>query len=298
MCYNEGHKQEEKGASRMFWWFAALAVLGLLLLWAVLPGRPSAAQRAMLQNWHVAHRGLHTADKTTPENSMPAFLAAGAAGYGIELDVQLSRDGEVLVFHDDTLDRVTGASGRLDARDWAELRTLRLCGSEEGIPRFETLLEKLAAQGSAGPLIVELKTGPRNPLLCQKTLALLRGYPGSYCIESFDPRILAWFRRHAPEVLRGQLTQPYAEFRTGGLPVVRAFALSRCLGNFAARPQFIAWGPGPKNLPKNLLIRLAEGFGALRVRWTVRDTDIPALEALHAGYDALIFEFFTPGPRW
>lgn len=278
----------------MIWWCAALAALGILLLAAVLPGRPSSAQRAMLQNRHFAHRGLHTADKTVPENSMPAFLAAGAAGYGIELDLQLSRDGEVVVFHDDTLSRVTGASGRLDARDWAALRTLRLCGSEEGIPRFEELLARLAAQGSAGPLIIELKTGPRNPLLCQKTLELLRGYPGAFCIESFDPRILAWFRRHAPEVLRGQLSQPYAEFRKGGLPPVRAFALSRCLGSFAARPQFIAWGPGPKNL----LVRLAEGFGALRVRWTVRPEDTPRLEALRAGYDGLIFEFFTPGPRW
>lgn len=272
----------------------ALAAAALLILAAVLPGRPSEAQRAMLQGRCLAHRGLHTPDRKIPENSLAAFAAAAAAGYGVELDVQLSRDGQVVVFHDDTLDRVTGAPGRVDAYSYDQLRQLRLCGTEEGIPLFEEALGLLAAYPEMGPLLVELKTGPRNDELCRKTLALLRRYPGAYCIESFDPRIVAWFCRNAPDVLRGQLAQPCAGFRQGGMAAARAWALSRCLGNFLARPQFIAWGPGKKNLP----VRLAEGFGALRVRWTVRPDEERQAEALRAGFDALIFEFFAPAPRW
>ena len=277
--------------------FLVLLALAALALWAVLPGRPSAAQRELLHGRHIAHRGLHTPDRALPENSLAAFRAAGAAGYGIELDLQLSRDGQVVVFHDDTLARVTGAEGRLDARTWEELRALRLCGSEQGIPLFSEVLAMLAGQGSAGPLIVELKSGPRNAELCQKALALLRSYPGGFCIESFDPRIVAWFRKNAPDILRGQLAQPCAAFREGGMGRAGAFFLSRCAGNLLARPQFIAWGPGPKNLA----VRLAEGCGALRVRWTVRPDeagDAARLAALHREYDALIFEFFAPGPAW
>ena len=258
-----------------------LVLLFLLVLFLVLPGRPSAQQRALFQFRCFAHRGLHTPDKSVPENSLAAFEAAAARGYGIELDVQLSRDGQVVVFHDDTLDRVTGVSGRVDAYTLEELQQMQLCGTQQTIPLFTQVL---ATVNGRGPLIVELKTGPRNPELCRKTLEILRGYPGVFCIESFDPTIVAWFRKNAPDVLRGQLTDAKKNFTT--LKPTLGFLLSRCLGNFLARPQFIAWGPGRKNL----LVRLVEGFGPLRVRWTVRSQDDP--QRLEAEYDALIFEFW------
>lgn len=267
------------------------AALALLFLAAVLPGRPGADQRAMLQNRHFAHRGLHTPGPERPENSLAAFAAAAAAGYGIELDVQLSADGQVVVFHDPTLDRVAGVPGRVDAHTWQELSALRLCGGGEGIPLFSQVL---ALVDGTVPLIVELKPGPRRAELCQKTLAALRGYAGPFCIESFDPRIVGWFRHNAPDVLRGQLAQPCAAYRRDGMALPGAFALSRCLCNFWARPQFIAFGPGKKSLP----VRLAGAMGAAGVRWTVRPDEQPDLDALHAEFDVLIFEGFSPAPRW
>lgn len=265
----------------------SIAVI-LTALWAVLcPGRPSAAQRALLTGVNYAHRGLHTRDKSVPENSLAAFAAAVKAGYGIELDVQLSQDGEVMVFHDDTLDRVCGVEGRVDAYPAEALQQMALCGTRETVPLFTQVLDTVRGQA---PLIVELKTGPRKKELCEKVLLLLRGYKGPYCIESFDPRIVAWFRKNAPDILRGQLTDAPGAF--GGQPFVQRVALGNVLANCIARPQFIAHGPGSKTP----FVRLAESMGALRVCWTVRDTD--NIDSKQAANDAVIFEFYSPAPRF
>lgn len=156
------------------------------------PGRYGEAQKQLVYGVNHAHRGLHTKDKTVPENSLPAFRAAAEAGYGVELDIQLSRDGQVVVFHDDTLDRVCGVHGRVDEFTFEELRGMRLCGTQETIP---LLTEVFEVMGGRTPMIIELKTGRRNDELCEKGLALMRAYNGPYCIESFDPRIVRWFRK-------------------------------------------------------------------------------------------------------
>ncbi len=255
----------------------AAAALPLFLL---APGR-AGKKKAPFVGRSFAHRGLHTEDRSVPENSLAAFRRAVEAGYGIELDVQLSREGEVVVFHDDTLDRVCGVPGRVDARSLPALRRLRLCGTEEGIPLFSEVLRLVAGRV---PLIVELKTGHRNRLLCEKALAYLRRYEGPACIESFDPRIVAWFRFHAPERFRGQLAQLPEEYRKDGMNPAVAFALGNTLLNAAARPEFIAYRIGPRPLP----VRLAERLGAVPVGWTSHE---PGNEE---GRGAVIFEFYTP----
>lgn len=174
----------------VFLWVLAVCIV---LLWLFLrPGRYGEAQKQLVYGVNHAHRGLHTKDKTVPENSLPAFRAAAEAGYGVELDIQLSRDGQVVVFHDDTLDRVCGVHGRVDEFTFEELRGMRLCGTQETIP---LLTEVFEVMGGRTPMIIELKTGRRNDELCEKGLALMRAYNGPYCIESFDPRIVRWFRK-------------------------------------------------------------------------------------------------------
>lgn len=145
----------------------------LLPLYAVAPGHASRRQKKIFRGVNYAHRGLHTRDKSVPENSLAAFRQAAQEGYGIELDVQLSKDGEVVVFHDDTLDRVCGVHARVDELTWPELQQLRLCGTDEQIPLFSEVLKNI--QGCEA-LIVELKNGvphhlplhhhPQNALLC------------------------------------------------------------------------------------------------------------------------------------
>ena len=122
-------------------------------------GKLSEEKKQIFLHRNFAHRGLHTKDRKVPENSLAAFKRAAERGYGIELDVQLSRDGQVVVFHDDTLDRVTGVVGRVDSYDYDDLKKMHLCGTSETIPLFSEVLKNI---GGAGPLIVELKHCPRN----------------------------------------------------------------------------------------------------------------------------------------
>ena len=256
---------------------AALAAPLLFLA----PGSATRRQRAPFRGVNYAHRGLHSRDRSVPENSLAAFRLAARAGYGIELDVQLSKDGQVVVFHDADLRRVCGVDKRVDELTLAELRKLRLCGTEESIPLFS---EVLGAIRGAGPLIVELKTGRRNRELCEKTYRLLEDYRGDVCIESFNPFIVTWFRFHARDLIRGQLAAPYREFRKDEVPALRAFLLSRTLFNILARPQFIAYQIGPRPPA----VRLAELLGAMRFGWTSHE---PRNEK---GRDGVIFEYYKP----
>ena len=259
---------------------AGLAAAAAVPIALLAPGRASGEKKAPFLGRNFAHRGLHTPDKQVPENSLAAFRAAVENGYGMELDVQLSKDGQVVVFHDDNLLRVCGREERVDELTLMELRTLSLCGTGERIPVFSQVLKQV---GGRTPLIVELKSGPRNTELCEKTLALLRDYDGDFCVESFDPRIVAWFRRNAPDLLRGQLSQPCELFRREQGPLM-SFLLSHTLLNFLGRPQFIAYKIGPRPA----LVRLVELFGAMRVGWTSHG------EENEKGRDAVIFEFYHP----
>ena len=256
-----------------------------LPLFLVAPGRAAKRQKAPFLGANVAHRGLHSQDKSVPENSLEAFRLAAEAGYGIELDVQLTRDGQVVVFHDNTLDRVCGVPGRVDEFSFEELQQFRLCGTEQRIPLFSAVLDVIRGRG---PLIVELKTGRHNRELCQKTYALLQRYRGDVCVESFDPKIVAWFRFHGRDLLRGQLAAPTKEYVKDGYKPALGFVLSHVLPNCLGRPQFIAYRIGPRPL----LVRLSELLGAMKVGWTSHD---PASEK---GRDTVIFEFYRPRLRY
>jgi len=247
----------------------------------VAPSKVSEDLYAPFQNRNVAHRGLHTQDKSVPENSMAAFEAACQAGYGIELDVQLTKDGQVVVFHDDDLKRVCGIDARVDSKTLEELEEYRLYDTEQGIPLFAEVLALVAGRS---PLIVELKTaGPNNEELCEKTYELLAGYTGEYCIESFDPRIVGWFKKNAPEIVRGQLVCPASGYgeNTG---ILQSHLMANCLLNFLGRPHFIAYKVG-ELAPMN---KLAIAMGAKAVCWTSRCL------GHEEGNDTVIFEFYHP----
>ncbi len=261
----------------------ACGAAAVLLPFAMLaPGSASRRQKAPFLGRNFAHRGLHSRDKAVPENSLEAFRLAAEMNYGIELDVQLSKDGQVVVFHDDTLDRVCGVHGRVDEFDYSELKEMKLCGSRWGIPLFSEVLHTVNGRG---PIICELKRGRHNRELCRKTYDLISSYRGEICIESFDPTIVAWFRFHARDLVRGQLAMPASEYpddTPGGK--VFSFLASRTLLNFLGRPQFIAYKIG-KQPPA---VRMAQLLGAMRVAWTSHE---PRNEH---GKDCVIFEFYKP----
>ncbi len=252
---------------------AAVALPTFLLA----PGRATKGQTAPFWGRNFAHRGLHSRDRSVPENSLKAFELASAAGYGMELDVQLTRDGQVVVFHDDDLRRVCGVEGKVWDYTFSELQKFPLCGTEERIPLFSDVLNTVRGRGA---IICELKNGPRNRELCKKTYDLIAAYTGEICIESFNPFIVSWFRFHAPELLRGQLATDSYE----GRGALQSFLLRNCLFNWAARPQFIAY----KLVKRPLAVRFSELLGAMRVAWTSHE---PRSEK---GQDAVIFEYYKP----
>ena len=148
----------------------------------------------------IAHRGLWRSGGA-PENSLAAFEAACRAGFGIELDAQLSADGEAMVIHDDTLERLTASAGLVEEQTADELQALRLLGSCEIIP---TLGEVLTLIDGRAPLLVELKTPPGQEGLLERRVAdLLAEYAGPVAVLSFNADALAWLAAHAPDIRRG-----------------------------------------------------------------------------------------------
>lgn len=267
-----------------------LIILALFLLFYYLlkPQRPMNQQMIPFHHRNIAHRGYHTKDKLIPENSMAAFSQAVDSNYGIELDVQFTKDFKVVVFHDSTLNRVCNVNGRVDAYTYEELQKFSLCGTRERIPLFEDVLKLVHGRT---PLIVELKTGKHNTRLCKTVYDMLTNYSGDFCIESFDPTIVRWFKLHAPQIYRGQLSATYHSLRKD-LDFFKRFFLSTCLCNFLGRPNFIAY----EKLESPLTVKLAYFLGASRVVWTVRDDD--CIKEFEHKNETVIFEFYHPASHF
>jgi glycerophosphoryl diester phosphodiesterase len=265
-----------------------LLILIALVLFLIAPAKALPEQKKAFYKRNFAHRGLYTQDQSVPENSMEAFRAAVAAGYGIELDIRLTKDGQVVVFHDDTLARVCGIEGRVDDYTLEELRGFALYGTDQRIPLFTEVLHLVDGRV---PLIVELKNGPWNAQLCEKAWAILLQYTGAFCVESFDPRIVAWWKKHARQVLRGQLSSNYRDLRKHQGAVI-SFALSRLLTNVLARPHFVAYS---KHRTSHLA-KLCVQMGAMPVVFTARPED--DTDKLQRENEAVIFEYYTPRIRY
>ncbi len=272
----------------MIWIPIVLSVLAayfLLLLFLIAPRRPEENKVKPFYGRNIAHRGLFSKDQSIPENSLAAFVNACEHGYGMELDVQLSSDGQVVVFHDDTLDRMCGVRARVDDLTFEELRELSLRETDQKIPLFSEVLETVAGKE---PLIVELKTCGKRAELCKKTYELLKEYDGEYCIESFDPFIVRWFRKNAKHIFRGFLSQPPKHYGDSARDKLTGALLGRLLLNCFARPEFIAYKIGKKPLS----VKFCLGLGAVPVAWTAHD---PGSEKNH---DVVIFEHYEPEIRF
>ena len=230
----------------------------------------------------VAHRGLFDNEKGIPENSLPAFELAVKNGFGIEMDVQASKDGVLVVFHDDTLKRMTGAEGKLCDYTFEELRALRLLNTDCQIPTFEEFLK--TADGVN--LVVEIKTHANIGEVEQKVYDALKNYNGNYCIESFNPFIVRWFKVHAPEVIRGQLS---CSFEGSGFSAFKRWLLSKlklCKWNGS---QFIAYDATTLKGNK-AVVRFGRKIPV--ICWTVKSQK--QYDELCGYFDNMIFDSFYP----
>lgn len=229
-----------------------------------------------------AHRGLH--DDDVPENSVAAFEAAVRAGYGIELDVHPSRDGEAVVFHDLDLERLTGLPGRVTSLPVAELMRRNLLGTQERIP---LLGEVLQAVDGRVPVMIEIKNQSGRAGGVERRVAeLLATYRGPVTVASFNPRTVGWFARHTPGILRGQTAMRLDDPK---VPRMVRGALQQLRFNPVTRPHYVSYELG--SLPTPWTDAWRERGRAL-VTWTVRDESDLARAREHA--DNHVFEVIRP----
>ena len=255
-------------------------VLILALLWVLaVRGRSGHPGMKDFLGWSYAHRGLH--GDGVAENSLTAFRRALENGYGMELDLHLLKDGNLAVMHDSLLNRTTGQAGRMEDLTTDDLKNYRLEGTEDTIPEF---MDVLTLVNGKVPLIIELKPVDGNHArLAQTACKMLEGYKGVFCIESFDPRCVAWLRKNRPDIIRGQLSENFFKDRTD-LSDGLKFLLTHNLLNFYAQPDFIAYHFATRNdtLSNRICRKLWHVQG---VSWTLRSRE---------DYDTAVQEGWLP----
>ena len=234
----------------------------------------------------IAHRGLHN-KMTIIENTEGAFAAALRGDYAIECDVQLSADGEAMVFHDDELDRLTEAKGQVNALTAKELRRVKLKLTTD---RMQTLAELLEQVDGRSSLVIELKSlWDENDALAKRAIEVLKGYDGPCCLMSFDPGLVACLRELSPHTVRGivadRTTHPYYN----ALPLAKRYAM-RTFGHLAqTQPHFVSYNW--RELPFEPVTEIRK-LGHPVITWTVRSQE-EASQALRYS-DQITFEGYVP----
>lgn len=262
-----------------------LLIVAILYLLAIMPRVTGKPDKTGFMNCLYAHRGLHDNASDAPENSLRAFQKAVDAGFGIEMDIQLTKDDIPVVIHDFDLKRICSAEGKVRDYTYEELQQFNLYGTDQKIPKFEDVLKLVDGKV---PLVVEFKIDGDDLSLCPIADKILREYKGLYCMESFNPLCVRWYRKHHKEIMRGQLSM--AHLKPDSKNKLLDFALQFLLFNFLTKPDFIAYDHHAyKNISRRLCWKL---FGTVAVAWTIRSKE--ELEMAKAHFDLFIFDSFLP----
>lgn len=240
-----------------------------------------------MKSSYIAHRGFHSLDKSIPENSLLAFKKALDYGYAIELDVHVLKDGNVVVFHDDDLQRMCKKDLKLNEVTYDEIKNYKLLNTNERIPLLTDVLELVDGKT---PLLIELKPKGDIYKLCHAFMVIINGYHGEFAIQSFNPKILRWFKTNFPEIPRGQI----AEYFTNDETISKAtkFLLKRMLLNILTKPDFINYNL--KDLP-NKYVNKASGKGLVIIAYTAKNN--LEFEMVKKYYHNSVFEYFRPDEK-
>jgi glycerophosphoryl diester phosphodiesterase len=237
----------------------------------------------------IAHRGLHDRAKGVVENTMSAFRAAVDGGFAMECDVQISADGEAMVFHDYTLERLTDESGRVDGKSAAALGGTAVTGGSDTVRPLGDLLDMV---GGRVPVVIEIKSRFDGDLrLTRRVVEVLAGRGQPVAIKSFDPRIVAACRMLVPDRPRGivaMLDYTYPDYE--GVSGAEKHAMANLLHFQETAPDFISWRV--RDLPAAAPFLCRTQLGLPVMTWTVRSPEDRALAAAHA--DQMVFEGFAP----
>ena len=237
----------------------------------------------------IAHRGLHDAASGVIENTAGAVRAAIAAGYGIEIDLRISADGEAMVHHDEELGRLTEGEGRLDRLSAAELKRVAFRGSSERMLTFGELCDLV---GGRVTMVPELKSRfDGDERLPARAAAVLAGYRGAAAPMSFDPAQLELLRQKAPSLPRGIIAAKYRpDPYWDRMPLWQRYAMGTLLPALTARPHFVAYGVDDLPAIGPWLARHLAGLPLLT--WAVRTND--QWQRAKRWADQIIFEGFRP----
>ena len=262
-------------------------VLAVLFVVLIAPRTIGQADLSQMEGYHYTHRGYHDGNVAVPENSLAAFQAAVDAGYGIELDIQLSSDKIPMVFHDADLQRACGVEGKIWDYTCEELQQMKLFGTEETIPTLAEVLELIDGQV---PILVEYKMDKVDTDVCAYSHELLKNYDGPYAVQSFHPFALFWYRRNASDVPRGILAKNFLREaqENGEKATVVDFLTTNLMLNVISYPDFIAYDYQDADYYALKLCRL---MGAKTSTWTLKD---PAhYEQVKGQFDLYTFEGFA-----
>ena len=266
--------------------FVFLVIAYLLMIMPRMVGKPDTKP---FKNHLYAHRGLFDNESDAPENSMKAFKKAVDAGFGMEMDIQLTKDGQMVVFHDWRLKRMCGVEGKVCEYTFDELQQFSLLKSEEKIPLFTEVLKLVDGKV---PLIIEYKIETPDASVCEVGNEILKDYKGVYCIESFNPFGVHWYKKHRKDVVRGQLSEEFLKNGSPKTPVY--FIVAKLLTNFWTKPDFIAYNAlNYKNWSRRICRNL---YGNLAVTWTIKSQE--QLDEMRKYFDMFIFDSFVPDPDY
>lgn len=262
-----------------------LPVLFGLYLIALFPNLKRKDKLKPYENKLIAHRGLFN-NKDIPENTISSFKNAVRNDYGIELDVQLTTDNKLVVFHDESLFRMTGINKLLRECSYDEIKDIKLLNTNETIPLFKDVLKVLHKDT---PLIIEIKPEGRYIETTKATVEMMKDYDGLYNMESFNPYVVKYLKDNEPQIIRGQLAENY--FKTNSnLKWYEKFILTNLLFNFYNKPDYIAYDcTNTSNLSFKIVSRL---YDAECVAWTIKSQK--QLEENKKYYKCFIFDSFIP----
>ena len=228
----------------------------------------------------IAHRGLHS--KTVPENSLLAFSKAIEKGYALELDVHMLADGTIAVFHDASLARMTGNDGYIKYLNKNDLKALTLKGTKEHIPTLEEALKLIDGRV---PVLIEIKNPYKVGKIEQAVIDTLKNYQGEYAVQSFNPYSMGYFKQHAPNIIRGQLSGSFKGEKLGFFK--RLFLKRMSLNKRVSEPDFINYEAS--TLPNRYVKKYKD---RPLLAWVVRSKEEYLKVVKHC--DNIVFENFDP----
>ena len=267
--------------------FCVILFLLFLYLWMIRPARQTRKEKMKpFEEVYLTHRGFFN-NADIPENSLPAFAKTVRNGLGTELDVQLTTDNRLVVFHDQNLKRMCGVDRILTDCSYEELQEYPLLDTEERIPLLEEVLDLLKPDT---PLIIEIKPEGDAIRTLEETVRMMKNRHHLYVMESFNPVVVYHLKQHHPEIIRGQLAYDMFKDKENTSPFLIRLICTNLLGNCLTRPDFIAYDVDSKNNLSFLLC--SKLFKAECVAWTVKNEDDLAYARKY--YQQVIFDTFVP----